>query len=207
MLGLFRPKNSLILLLDHVSKESMPEFEAQVIEMAQFYRPSQVGELASNLKQRKFGSFALAFKNPRKSVFLYAIPWLLERDIPFTLYLQPDCVGTSLVPEGDEKLPVDQIDPLHLFVTWKKVIELPKSLAELGVWLLSDIVLLTESIDFVRKQTGTTPRTALSASREPASKASDYAKTGIESVLTLEVGLADKNTDPLRLPHFQPELI
>lgn len=100
---IFRPRNSLILAYDHLTEESTREMFEQIDEVRQYYSAGTIEETVRNLKKGKVrGTYSVLFKNPRKSVFLRAVPELLSREIPFAVAVRGDCVGTNRLPPEEE---------------------------------------------------------------------------------------------------------
>lgn len=126
----FREKNSLILAYDHLDDRGVEEMLEQIEETKRYYRPETLSSLVSDLEKKKVrGAFTVLFKNPRKSVFLRAIPKLLDRDIPFTVVLRPDCIGMNRLPREEELelFTAGYPEKKALFETWKnKVWEKPE---------------------------------------------------------------------------------
>lgn len=103
LFNLWGQKNSVLLEFDHFDELSVDSLLEQIQEVRKYYRFSKVGEIAERLRSNKRqGLAALCFKNPRKSFFLRAAPYLLDNKIPFTLFLRPDCIGLNKLPLEEE---------------------------------------------------------------------------------------------------------
>jgi hypothetical protein len=99
----FRDKNSLILEYDHLDDRSVDMFHQQIEEVGNYYKFVGLSEIGISLQNKKsLGTAAVIFKNPRKSVLLRAIPFLIDKRIPFTLFLRTDCVGLNRLPPEEE---------------------------------------------------------------------------------------------------------
>jgi len=97
------PSNSLVLLFDHLSVADSDEMEFQLDEIAKYYRFATLSQIANAARSRRqTGLAGVAFANARKSVFMRAVPFLQQRDIPFTLFLRPDSIGLNHLPIEDE---------------------------------------------------------------------------------------------------------
>ncbi|NQW45724.1 MAG: hypothetical protein HQ462_10020 [Deltaproteobacteria bacterium] len=95
--------NSLLLEYDHIDDTNLSEFENQIEEVEKFYRFSKIEEITGRIRNKKGqGLAAVLFKNPRKSVLLRAIPFLIGKNIPFTIFLRPDCIGLNRLPMEEE---------------------------------------------------------------------------------------------------------
>lgn len=103
MWNLFGPRNSLILLFDHLTDENYDDFIGQIEEIGRYYRFCRLSEIARIGKAtRKLGQAAVCFRSARKSFFLRGARLLREKDIPVTLFLRPDCVGLNRLPLDEE---------------------------------------------------------------------------------------------------------
>jgi hypothetical protein len=97
------PRNGLILNFDHLEGDSIDEFQSQVQAVSQYYPLVKISEVVKRLREhRKLGVAAIVFRNARKSVFLHAVPWLQARELPFTIFCRPDCIGLNRLPLEDE---------------------------------------------------------------------------------------------------------
>jgi len=100
---LFRQKNSIIVQFDHIDEKDVEDFEGKIEEIANYYRFSKLEEIGSRLVSRKNqGLAAIVFNNPRKSVLLRAVPFLVSKSIPFTCFLRADCIGLNKLPLEEE---------------------------------------------------------------------------------------------------------
>jgi hypothetical protein len=103
MLGLFKPRHSILLEFDHITDVVREEMELQVQTVREVYEIVSLPKLVKSIADRKpHGLACITFRNARKSVFLRALPWLLSEEIPFTLMLRPDCIGLNRLPAGEE---------------------------------------------------------------------------------------------------------
>ena len=191
---LFGPKNSLILVYDHLPSDNT--FEAQIDEVGRFYRFIKLSSLVKRLKKGKAGGrAAIVFSHARKSLFLEAVPALRAREIPVTVFLHPDCVGTNRLPAEEESTrpPIEEMDPTRFFATWGEILRLPPSLREFGIHLSA---MGEESLAFIRKQTGETPSLGLTDAMEAAPV------KGLDGVVTGKTGPVEKGCDPYSLPRW-----
>lgn len=102
-LQLFNKSNSIILEFDHQNQNDLESFEDQITEVQKFYQFSHLEEIASRVaKGKRQGLAAITFSNPRKSVLLRALPVLMGKKIPFTLFLRADCIGLNRLPPEEE---------------------------------------------------------------------------------------------------------
>lgn len=100
---LFGPSNSIILPYDYQSPRSFENFEDQLKAVREHYRFAKLSEIVKRLQQgKRQGLAAVVFENPRKGVLLQAIPTLLSLEIPFTIFIDPDCVGLNRLPSEEE---------------------------------------------------------------------------------------------------------
>jgi len=97
------PANSLILLYDHVTDEIANDLEEQVREVGRYYRWAKLGDLCAAVRDgRALGMAAVAFKYPRKSVLLRAMPILRAENVPVTIFLPGEGVGMNRLPAEEE---------------------------------------------------------------------------------------------------------
>lgn len=100
---LFGPRNSIIPPFDYLNPNSFEDFENQLSAIQEHYRFSKLSQLVGAIRKKKRQGFAaLVLENPRKGVFLHAVPVLLSREIPFTLFVDPDYVGLNRLPIKEE---------------------------------------------------------------------------------------------------------
>jgi len=99
---LFGPGNSLVLLYDILLDSDLDAFQEQVVETAKYYKGVLLSELVENNTKRKSGYFSVCFKQARKNFQLNVLPLLLKLDVPCTLFLQPECIGTNRLPLLEE---------------------------------------------------------------------------------------------------------
>lgn len=100
---LFGPKNSVIVPFDYSGPDSFQDFEDKLKAIKEHYRFSKLSEIASAVKKKKRqGLASIVLENPRKGVFLLAIPTLLSLEIPFTLFVDPDYLGLNRLPIEEE---------------------------------------------------------------------------------------------------------
>ncbi len=145
---LFGPGNSLILVNDFLEREKLDAFELELKEAKKFYKAVQLSELIEKQKKGKSGYFALCFKQARKNFQLSALPVIQEQELPCTLFLQPECVGTNRLPLLEE-------------IAWFKK-EFPSQISESQVveWeklILADHAKAEEMLAGLRKQMGSLP--------------------------------------------------
>ncbi len=99
----FGPRNSLVLCYDHLTEAGVGELDAQLTEVKPYYEFSKLSEIAQPGRSRRAtGKAAIVFLQARRSVFLRAIPDLLARGIPFTLFLSPGYIGFNRLPFEEE---------------------------------------------------------------------------------------------------------
>lgn len=111
----FREKNSLILEYDHLEESSVDTFREQVEEVGRYYKFVGLSEIGISLQKKKnLGTAAIVFRNPRKSVLLRAVPLLIDKKIPFTLFLRADCVGLNRLPPEEELDWIERNSPKKL---------------------------------------------------------------------------------------------
>lgn len=95
--------NGVILEFDHLDDNSTENLIEQVEEVLKYYRPVKLEELADRVKMKKrLGVASFVFRNPRKSVLLRAVPYLLDKKVPFTICLRTDCIGLNRLPPEEE---------------------------------------------------------------------------------------------------------
>lgn len=239
---IFRSKNSLILCYDHLEDDSTREMLEQIDEVRQYYEAAPLSTVVSNLeKGRVKGTFSVLFKNPRKSVFLRAVPRLLDREIPMAFALRADCIGTNRLPQEEElelyaegyrdhseefrrqkekiwtdpdsvdsflfdarkrfgPLPVDKANPTTYFVTWGKILEIPKRHREiaLGIWFSPAQKQKFESEkSFIETQIGEKMQVGLANKVD-----SSLQKSELKAIVTPSVGAVDKTTSLFDLPQW-----
>ena len=202
----FAPDNSLILLYDHLPEALASVFEEQVSEIQSYYKFIPLTQLISAIKKRApYGYAAVAFQNARKSVFLRGVPFLLERGLPFTVFLRSDCIGMNRLPLEDEdglrSQGIEKTDPTLFFGTWGEVNQIPPDKLELGMHVTDENSLLAEKT-FLKQQMGREVRTAF-ASKLTEGALSALTSLGIEGVVTTRPGTIQRGTSPLKLPRFE----
>ena len=194
---MFGPKNSLILVYDHLTENS--PFGDQLDEVSRFYKFTKLGDLVDRLKRGKVrGRATVVFSHARKSLFLHGVPILRARNIPVTVFLHPDCVGTNRLPgeEEENRTSPEDMDPTRFFVTWGKLLALPPTLREFGLHL-SPSENPVAALDFIGKQTGERPRLGLSDNTNGAPI------EGLDGIVSGLIGSVEKKTDPFSLPRWQ----
>lgn len=99
----FGPSNALLFLYDHLQESDLDVFESELLEAKKFYRFVKVNELALALREgTSQGLLAVAFRQTRKSFFLRALPILRAHEIPVTLFVVADNVGTNRLTNAEE---------------------------------------------------------------------------------------------------------
>lgn len=109
-MGLFtqilKPSHSLVLAFDRLTEAEGDELAQQIAAVRERYTFATVSTLAQGLGSVGFlrgrGLACLVFKNPRKGFWLWVLPQLLAEQIPFTLYIDPSCVGLNRLPANEE---------------------------------------------------------------------------------------------------------
>ncbi len=106
-MGLWRsltgPRNSLILLYDHLTEESAKEFEGQITEVSRYYRFVKLSNLIDAARKGDtIGLASVAFRHPRRSAWTRALPFLRAENIPATFFLSGDGVGMNRLPLEEE---------------------------------------------------------------------------------------------------------
>src|ERR1041385_1207829 len=97
--NLLAPRHSIILVYD----QNTEELETQVDEVGNFYRFVRLPELVEALgRGRPYGLASVAFLQARQQLFRRAVSSLVDRDIAFTLFLRPDCIGVNRLPPDEE---------------------------------------------------------------------------------------------------------
>ena len=96
------PSQSLLLRYDHLDGMRMDELEEQLDEIGEFYRFSKLSDIVGGRRRPVRGGAAVLFENARKSLFLWAAPLLMRKQIPFTVFLRPDCIGLNRLPVSEE---------------------------------------------------------------------------------------------------------
>lgn len=223
--------NSILLLFDHLRSEDISQFEDQLGEVGRYYRFVKVSELVGRLRKRKtLGQAAIVFKSARKSIFVHAVSRLLEREIPFSLMLRPDCIGLNRLSVEDEIeiyrkfYPGDIPDlegkgEVEIRASLRKIGKLPieklDPLMFFGTWgeltripptfvelgLALSSRAAEQELTFIRQQTGVAVRIAYGKGLSSEAKAT-LERLGIEAYLTDRSGVIDKDTDPMDLPHW-----
>jgi hypothetical protein len=176
---IFGPGNSLLCLFDHFTEETAREFEEQVEEISKYYKFRKLSEIVCE-NRIETGFCGILFKNARKSVLLRAVPFLLAREIPFTLFLRSDCIGMNRLPLEEEKelyreayperlgeldqpdwenvrrtigpFPVEGKDPMFFFSTWGQINQIPPSLRESAL-MYREGISLGDEVAFIARQT------------------------------------------------------
>jgi len=127
MWKIFGPRNSLVLLWDHLTQEGADDLERQIDEISRYYQFVPFSHLVRpEASGRRLGSAAIAFKNPRKSFFLRALSLLKEKQVVPILFLRPELIGTNRIPLEDEwaAYPAEQTKPMDIGrLTWENVSE------------------------------------------------------------------------------------
>jgi hypothetical protein len=216
----FGNSNSVILEWDHIDDLGFAGLQEQVEEVSKYYRFSSLEELCQRLKDKKRQGLAvLTFRNPRKSVLLRAVPYLIGKKIPFTLFLRSDCVGLNELPKPEMELfrqslrnepgapELKTVDPTRFFATWGKLNELPRNLVEWGITLTkseSDLKVVEDEILFMRHRLGIAPRVAKLENSELAWTERSLAHLGLIACLNATQGAVKRNSVWFNLPiwHF-----
>ncbi len=98
---LLGPKNSLIFVKDRIANRLV--FEEELLSIKKFYSFVPLSELIDeHLKGRAKGLAAFCIPHARKRVVHEFASPLREADVPFTVFVDPDCVGTNRLPVEDE---------------------------------------------------------------------------------------------------------
>jgi hypothetical protein len=246
---LLGPRHSIILSYDHFTDDAAPEFESQIDEVAKFYRLVSLSKLVEELRRdRPFGLAAIALRNARKSVLMRAVPPLVDRQLPFALFLRPDCIGLNRLPPEEEidlfirgypdrlsseevlrwreaaweapeaaeaiflearqrlgPLPLHCADPMAFMGTWGNILDIPRTLVELGLHVPArPEPVLREALTFIRQQTGVQVSIAFH-SRTGDEPNGGWSRLGISAVLTSRLGAVERGTAPFQLPQWSLE--
>ncbi len=228
--NLLGPKNSLILAYDHLTPEAAEVLDEQITEVGQYYKFTKLSELAA---RKTYGLAAVVFLNPRKSFQLRGLSSLAGRDIPATLFIQPDCVGMNRLPPDEElrlfqdaypgapaRLPDGDADTVDRFLQG-----LRQSLGPLPVDKLDPTLFFTTwgkllEIPPELREFGlhlgssgihpgdlsylsTQVKEKVTVAYSPIVPEADLRREGITAVLTPETGLVDKRTLDWRLPTYK----
>ncbi|MEZ4751629.1 MAG: hypothetical protein R3B54_13705 [Bdellovibrionota bacterium] len=98
---IFGSGTAIVLCEDHVPDRQT--FAEKLDEIGKYFKFAKLGDVVQNLRQGTLSSqAAFCLENPRKSTFLNAVPELLDRNIPFTLFLNVDCIGLNRLPIQEE---------------------------------------------------------------------------------------------------------
>ncbi len=206
---LVRPKNSLILLYDHLSEEGMEAFESEIEEVRKYYKMAKLSEVlgASEQAPLQMGFACVLFRQARKSVFLRAVPYLVGESIPFAVGLLPECIGTNRLPIEEEKqIPIEKRDPTTHFATWGDITRVPTELREGGLVLEgidANSDNFSRDLEFVRRQIG--DKVLFCIHKAPLSIAERVRLQG-EKILARvaeKTGPVDQGTDRWDLPTWK----
>lgn len=236
----FRQKNALVLLYDPKTSQEVAEVQEHLEEVGKYYSFTTLSTLGSLLERKKtLGQVAICFKHPRKRLFLELLPELLNKEIPCTVFIRPECVGVNRLPREEEleayekaypeyrekfqslksallanplevdvflekarkeigPLRVDAMDPLDFFVTWGKIVEIPPSLLDLGLFIPSHInagINYESERKFLETQTKR-PCTTVYAPND----VSDFSGIAIKAALGSVNGQIEQSSNSLNLP-------
>ena len=114
----------------------------------------------------------------------------------------PDVVATLRKKFGPP--PIDAMDPMLFFATWRQIVELPLGDTELGFSLEENPQAgknWKDALSYTRKQS----RSALSSAFCPFSlgiRADCVRDEGVFSVVSCRSGVVERRTSPLDLPNF-----
>lgn len=101
--SLVRPRNSLIVVFDPKSPDEFDKFESKIEELGRYYSFAKLSALVGKNKAKpEMGLACVVIENPRVAFFQSYTPWLLEKNIPFTLFLRADCIGMNRLPHEEE---------------------------------------------------------------------------------------------------------
>ncbi len=206
LLGL---KNSLLLLYDPVTEDSVNQMESEILEVRKYYRFVTLSEVGKQVREKNVKGFAsVLLKNARKSTFLRVIPLLRGENIPFTLFLRSDCIGMNRLPPEEEQFrkekgstALNEMNPEQFFTTWGKIKELPERESELGLHFFAGFGPI--DLKYIQEQTG---RVLKSAYCENTKTLHEVKELGIETVVTERVGAISKGANPFDLPHWEMEV-
>lgn len=93
---LLGPSNSLVLAVDPAATPRF-ELEEALDDVGNYYR---FGTLSEAMNRR--GVAAVVFPEARKRHFLHYTPVVRTRELPVTIFVQPDCVGVTRLPLWEE---------------------------------------------------------------------------------------------------------
>jgi hypothetical protein len=244
------PANALLLLFDPVTEDEGREAQSQIEVLQKHYELVKVSTLVENLKNRRFrGQAAVSFRNARKGIFRVVVPFLRDHQIPFTIFVRSEELGTGRLPLEDEirafvkaypdkvapvdaerllsrtwsepelvrrallqwrsnvgPLPITQMEAAQFPPVWGKLIELPRTLFEVGIHIAEkpfDAGALKMQNDFIKFHMGYSPLVAFSTGFIENEVLTEQ---GIRGCVSVEKGIINKKTDPMRLPYWCLEL-
>ncbi|MCB0416809.1 MAG: hypothetical protein H6617_06885 [Bdellovibrionaceae bacterium] len=98
---IFGSGTAIVLCEDHVPDRET--FSEKLDEVGKYFKFAKVADLVKGLREGNLSNqAAICLENPRKSTFLNAVPELVARNIPFTLFLNVDCIGLNRLPIQEE---------------------------------------------------------------------------------------------------------
>src|SRR4051812_9082679 len=98
-----RPPNALILAYDHLDFDGGERLRTQVDEVRKFYEMSRLSDIVDSLAAgQPLGRAAVVFHASRKSLFVRALPFLRAEDIPVTIFVHGEWLGTNRLPPAEE---------------------------------------------------------------------------------------------------------
>lgn len=225
----FGPNNSLILAYDKPNAIELDEFEAQLDHVSTYYKWTSLREIVGKLQHSGANGFAsIAFLSARKGLFLKFLPEILARDIPITVFADPDLVGTNRLAPAEElelyrkkfpqltpkanveaarqlgPLPVEIADPLDFSVTWGKIVEIPGSKLDVGISISRAMSEgeFTQNVKFISQRTAKSVQLAYGKTFLSTISEEFCNGLGIAGIVGNGVGAIEKNSSRFDLPQF-----
>ncbi|MCB0405398.1 MAG: hypothetical protein KDD51_11485 [Bdellovibrionales bacterium] len=98
---IFASGTAIVLCEDHVPDRET--FSEKLDEVGKYFSFVKLDDAVKNLRNGTLSNHAaFCLENPRKSAFQNAVPELIDRNIPFTLFLNVDCIGLNRLPVQEE---------------------------------------------------------------------------------------------------------
>ena len=225
----FGPDNSLILAYDKPDTLDLEELNAQLDHVSAYYQWKSLSEIVGKLQQSGTNGFAsVVFLSARKGLFLKFLPEILARDIPITVFADPDLIGTNrlapieeieiyrkkfphLAPKASLEaarqlgtFPVEESNPLDFSATWGKIMEIPASKLDVGISVSRSMTEgeFTHNAKFVSQRTGRSVHLAYGKSFLSTISEEKLTGLGIAAIVGNNAGVIEKKTSRFDLPQF-----